>query len=115
MYESGAQKSCIQKTNAIFSIHEMSEQQKLGKIQKAKKFCNQIEMKINNNIFLEWCSGRSKSGDFWKTVKPFFSKKGSSGEQKNVLNESDKIVNDQKEVANHFKNCFSTVAEKRYC
>jgi hypothetical protein len=35
MYESGAQKSCIQKTNAIFSIYKMSEQQKLGKIQKA--------------------------------------------------------------------------------
>jgi hypothetical protein len=36
---------------------------------------------------------------------------GSSGEQKNVLNESDKIVNDQKEVANHFNIFFSTVAE----
>jgi hypothetical protein len=31
--------------------------------------------------------------------------------KKNVLNESDKIVNDQKEVANHFNNFFSTVAE----
>jgi hypothetical protein len=38
MYESGAQKSCIQKINAIFSIYKMSEQQKLGKIQKAMKF-----------------------------------------------------------------------------
>jgi hypothetical protein len=28
-----------------------------------------------------------------------------------VLNESDKIVNDQKEVANHFNNFISTVAE----
>jgi hypothetical protein len=54
--------------------------------------------------------GGTKSGDFWKTIKPFFSKKGSSGEQKIVLNESDKIVNDQKEVANHFNNFFSTVA-----
>jgi hypothetical protein len=51
------------------------------------------------------CSGGTKSGDFWKTIKPFFSKKGSSGE-KIVLNESDKIVNDQKEVANHFNNFF---------
>jgi hypothetical protein len=61
--------------------------------------------------FLERCSGGTKSGDFWKTIKPFFSKKGSSGEQIIVLNESDKIVNDQKEVANHFNNLFSTVAE----
>jgi hypothetical protein len=50
--------------------------------------------------FLERCSVGSKSGDFWKTVKPFFSKRRSSGEQKIVLNESDKIVNDQKEVTN---------------
>jgi hypothetical protein len=34
-------------------------------------------------LFLERCSGGTKSGDFWKTIKPFFSKKGSSGEQKN--------------------------------
>jgi hypothetical protein len=61
--------------------------------------------------FLERCSGGTKSGDFWKTIKPFFSKKGSSGEQTIVFNESDKIVNDQKEVANHFNNFFSTVAE----
>ena len=60
---------------------------------------------------LERCSGGTKSGDFWKTIKPFFSKKGFSGEHKIVLNESDKIVNDQKEVANHFNNFFSTVAE----
>ena len=80
MYESGAQKSCLQKTNAIFSIYKMSEQQKLGKIQKAKTFCNQIEKKINENILF-----RTKSGDFWKTIKPFFSKKGSSGEQKKNL------------------------------
>ena len=84
----------------------MSEQHKLGKIQKAKKFCNQIEKKINENILLERCSGGTKQGDFWKTIKPFFSKKGSSGEQTIVLNESDKIVNDQKEVANHFNNFF---------
>ena len=57
------------------------------------------------------CSGGTKWGDIWKTIKPFFLKNGSSGEQKIVLNESDKIVNDQKEVANHFNNFFSTVAE----
>jgi hypothetical protein len=56
MYESGAQKSCMQKTNAIFSIYKMSEQQKLGTIQKAKKFCNQIEKKINENIHFERCT-----------------------------------------------------------
>ena len=62
MYESGAQKSCIQKTNAIFSIYKMSEQQKLGKIQKAKKFCNQIEKKINENILFRTLLWGNKIG-----------------------------------------------------
>jgi hypothetical protein len=60
--KSGAQKSCIQKTNAIFSIYKMSEQQKLGKIQKAKKFCNQIEKKINENILFRTLLWGNKIG-----------------------------------------------------
>ena len=73
MYESGAQKSCIQKTNAIFSIYKMSEQQKF---RKQKKFCNQIEKKINENILFRTLLWGNKTGDFWKTIKPFFSKRG---------------------------------------
>jgi hypothetical protein len=68
MYESGAQKSCIQKTNAIFSIYKMSEQQKLGKIQKAKKFVTKLKRKSMKTYFLERCSGGTKSSDFCKTI-----------------------------------------------
>ena len=81
------------------------------KFRKQRNFVTKLKRKSMKTYFLERCSGGTKSGDFWKTVKPFFSKKGSSGEQQIVLNESDKIVNDQKEVANHFNNFFSTVAE----
>ena len=81
------------------------------KFRKQRNFVTKLKRKSMKTYFLERCSGGTKSGDFWKTIKPFFSKKGSSGEQKIVLNESDKIVNDQKEVANHFNNFFSTVAE----
>jgi hypothetical protein len=69
MYESGAQKSCIQKTNAIFSIYKMSEQQKLGKIQNAKIFCNQIEKKINENILFRTLLWGNKIGRLLKTIK----------------------------------------------
>ena len=99
MYESGAQ------------FTKCQEQQKLDKFRKQRNFVTKLKRKSMKTYFLERCSGRTKSGDFWKTIKPFFSKKGSSGEQKCVLNESDKIVNDQKEVVNHFNNFFSTVAE----
>ena len=81
------------------------------KFRKQRNFVTKLKRKSMKTYFLERCSGGTKSGDFWKTIKPFFSKKESSGEQKIVLNESDKIVNDQKEVANHFNNFFSTVAE----
>ena len=81
------------------------------KFRKQRNFVTKLKRKSMKTYFLERCSGGTKSGDFWKTIKPFFSKKGSSGEQTIVLNEFDKIVNDQKEVANHFNNFFSTVAE----
>jgi hypothetical protein len=45
-------------------------------------------------------------------VLPFFSKKGNCGEQKIVLFENDKIVNNPNEVSNHFNIFFSTVANK---
>ena len=75
------QKSCIQKTNAIFSIYKMSEQQKLGKFRKQRNFVTKLKRKSMKTYFLERCSGGTKSRDFWKTIKPFFSKKGSRGEQ----------------------------------
>ena len=87
----------------------MSEQQKLGEIQNAKKICNQIKMKINENILFRTLLWGNKIGRLLEN----FSKKGSSGEHTIVLNESDKMVNDQKEVANHFNNFFSTVAENK--
>ena len=60
---------------------------------------------------MKLCSGGSKSCDFWKTIKPFFPKKCNTGEQNIVLCENDKIINDSKEVSEHFNNFFSTVAE----
>ena len=45
-------------------------------------------------------------------MKPFFSKKSNSGDQKIALNENNKIVNDTKQVTEHFNTFFSTVAEK---
>ena len=81
------------------------------KFRKQRNCVTNLKRKSMKTYFLERCSGGTKSGYFWKTIKPFFSKKGFSGEQTIVLNKSDKIVNNQKEVANHFNNLLSTVAE----
>jgi hypothetical protein len=59
----------------------------------------------------KWFSG-TKTTDFWNTVKPFFSKKCKSGDQKIILCEDNKIINNSNEVSNLFNNFFATVAEK---
>ena len=71
MYDSGAQ------------FTKCQEQQKLEKFRKQRKFVTKLKRKSMKTYFLERCSGGTKSGDFWETIKPFFSKKGSSGEQNN--------------------------------
>jgi hypothetical protein len=75
------------------------------KFRKQRKV-TKIKRKSMKVYFLERCSGGSKSCEFWKTVKPFFSKKSNYGEQKIVLFENEKIVNNPNEVSNHF-NIFS--------
>ena len=54
----------------------MSEQQKLGKFRKQRNFVTKLKRKSMKTYFLERCSGGTKSDDFWKTIKPFFSKRG---------------------------------------
>ena len=81
------------------------------KFRKQRNLVTKIKRQSMKVYFLERCSGGSKSSEFWKTVKPFFSKKGNCGEQKIVLFENDKIVNNPNEVSNHFNILFSTIAD----
>ena len=61
--------------------------------------------------FYERCAGGPKSKDFWPTIKPFLSKKGSDWGNEVILCEDDKIVSDQGEVCNIFNNYFVNVAK----
>ena len=71
---------------------------KQGSNKSWEKYCKQrnlvtkLKRKSVKIYFLERCSGGSKSGDFWKTVKPFFSKKCHSWKQKIILCENDKMI-----------------------
>ena len=63
--------------------------------------------------FYERCAGGPKSRDFWPTIKPFLSKKGSDGGgDEIILCENDKIVSDQGEVCNIFNTYFVNVAKE---
>ena len=51
------------------------------------------------------------SKDFWPTIKPFLSKKGSKDDPTIILNEEEKIISDQKDVCHIFNNFFINVAK----
>ena len=60
--------------------------------------------------FLEQCAGGPKSKDFWPTIKPFLSKKGSDGGSEVILCEDDRVISDQAEVCTIFNSFHDYVA-----
>ena len=56
------------------------------------------------------CRG-PKSKDFWPTIKPFITNKGSNTKRDIVLCENDVLVCDQKQVSETFNNFFVNVAK----
>ena len=60
--------------------------------------------------FFERCAGGPKSKDFWPTIKPFLSKKGSDGGSEVILCEEDKVISDQAEVCTVFNSFFANAA-----
>ena len=105
-------RGAIYRKQMLYSQYTKNQSNKnWEKFRKQRNLVTKIKRKSMKVYFLERCSGGSKSCEFWKTVKPFFSKKGNCGEQKNVLFENDKIVNNPNEVSNHFNIFFSKVAD----
>jgi hypothetical protein len=82
-------------------------------IRKQRNLVTKLKKNSMKTYFLERCTGGTKNVNFWKTVKPFFSKKKcNSGDQNIILYEDNKIVNDTCEVSEKFKTFFSTVTDK---
>ena len=48
---------------------------------------------------------------FWKTIKPYLSKKNNSSNSKIILEEENKLITDQREVTEIFNNFFANVAD----
>ena len=55
--------------------------------------------------------------DFWPTIKPFLSKKGSDGGSEVILCEEDKVISNQDEVCTILNSFFANVATDigKYC
>jgi Pyruvate/2-oxoacid:ferredoxin oxidoreductase delta subunit len=83
----------------------------MGKIRKQRNLVTKLKKNSMKTYFIERCTGGAVN--FWKTVKPFFSKKKcNSGDHNIILCEDNTIINDKCEVSEKFNTFFSTVADK---
>ena len=81
------------------------------KYRKQRNYVTKLKRQSLRVYFFERCHGGPKSKDFWPTIKPFLSKKGSKDDPTIILNEDGKIVSDQKDVCHIFKDFFINVAK----
>ena len=76
-----------------------------------RNLVTKLKRKSIRNYFIERCTGGPKQKDFWPTIKPFLTNKGSHFDNNIVLCNNDDIINDQSEVAEIFNNYFVNVAK----
>ena len=76
---------------------------------------HQIEKELKREsiklYFSERCGGGPKSRDFWPTIRPFLSNKGSISDEKITISENSKIITDTSEICNKFNTFFVNVAK----
>ena len=77
---------------------------------KQRNLVTKLKRKSINTYFQERCTGGQKSKHFYTTVKPFLSKQSTGSQQKIVLVENDKIVNNTKDICDTFNTFFVNVA-----
>ena len=78
---------------------------------KQRNFVTKLKKTSMRHYFFERCAGGPKSKDFWPTIKPFLSKKGSDGGSEIILCENDKMISSQPEVSEVFNDFFVNVAK----
>ena len=82
-----------------------------GKFRQQRNLVTKLKSKSINKYFIERCVGGCKSKDFWPTVKPFLTNKGTQVHKDAILFEDNKLINDQQEVCGIFNHFFVNVAK----
>lgn len=93
----------------VYKAHRDSKSWEQYRMQ--RNLVNKIKRESVKKYFMERCVGGPKSKDFWPTIKPFLTNKGSNFENNIVLNENDKLLTNQNEISNVFNNFFINVAK----
>jgi hypothetical protein len=78
---------------------------------KQRNLVTKLKKQSIRTYFYERCVGGPKSTDFYPTIKPFLTNKGSNITKDIILEDNNKIINDQLQVANNFNNFFINVAK----
>ena len=81
------------------------------KFRQQRNLVTKLKRRSVNQYFIERCVGGCKAKDFWPTVKPFLTNKGSFIQKDTILLENDKLINDQQDVCNIFNEFFVNVAK----
>ena len=103
---------------AVFKKHMLFNKYKKGKTsadwelyRKQRNYVTKLKKASMRVYFYERCAGGPKSKDFWPTIKPFLSNKGSDGGSEVILNENDQVISDQSEACTVFNTFFANVAK----
>jgi hypothetical protein len=100
-------RKAIYKKQMLRSKFEKYKTNKTGEAyRKQRNLVTKLKRKSINTYFQERCTGGQKSKHFYTTVKPLLSKKSTGSQQKIVLVENDKIVNNTKDICDTFNTFF---------
>ena len=107
-----ALKKAIFLKKKLFKQYENSRNQKSWeKYRIQRNLVTKLKKKSTNTYFQERCLGGSKSENFWKTIKPYLSKKNVNSNTKIILSENNKLITNQKEISKVFNDFFINVAD----
>ena len=90
-------RQAIHKKNMLYNAYRKGKL-KWGVYRKQRNLVTAINKQSKLAFFRERCDGGPQNQSFWRTIKPFMADKSASFENKIILQEGDKIINDTHEI-----------------
>ena len=81
------------------------------KFTKQQNLVTKLKRQSIKLYFAERCGGGTKSSDFWPTIRPFLTNKGSQNSENIAISENGQIITDTSEICEKFNTFFVNVAK----
>ena len=81
-----------------------------SKFTKQRNLVTKLKRQSIKLYFAERCGGGTKSSDFWPTIRPFFTNKGSQNGENIAISENGTLITDTSEICEKFNTFFVNVA-----